>query len=234
MFCFAFEVLPAAGKRDEYLGLVQHLKPILETIDGYIESERFESRLRPGWMLSIQTWRDEKSVVRWRTEAEHHAIQVKGRFQTFEDYHIRGGEVIADTNPPKQAPIRELRLDETEVGLGKFVTFTEVTLSRDVAFTDQTNLLPARLGLELQGSSIIDYDVYDSIYNPGKIALVVAWTDAEAASQWSPRKAEGTDTLRHRTIRIVRDYGRFDRREAPQFYPDVECRKTLHVKRAER
>jgi hypothetical protein len=28
--------------------------------------------------------------------------------------------------------------------------------------------------------------------------------------------------LRHRHVRIVRDYGLFDRREAPQFYPEVE------------
>jgi hypothetical protein len=28
-------VFPAEGKKDEYLELVQHLKPILETIDGW-------------------------------------------------------------------------------------------------------------------------------------------------------------------------------------------------------
>ena len=34
--------------------------------------------------------------------------------------------------------------------------------------------------------------------------------------------------LRHRKIRSVRDYGRFDRREAPQFYPDVKGAETKH------
>jgi hypothetical protein len=29
-------------------------------------------------------------------------------------------------------------------------------------------------------------------------------------------------------VRIVRDYGRFDRREAPQFYPDVKGVETKH------
>jgi hypothetical protein len=27
--------------------------------------------------------------------------------------------------------------------------------------------------------------------------------------------------IRHRQVRVIRDYGMFDRREAPQFYPDV-------------
>jgi hypothetical protein len=27
----------------------------------------------------------------------------------------------------------------------------------------------------------------------------------------------------------VRDYGMFDRREAPQFYPDAEGRETVHA-----
>jgi hypothetical protein len=29
---------------------------------------------------------------------------------------------------------------------------------------------------------------------------------------------------RKRRVRILRDYGMFDRREAPQYYPDVERR----------
>ena len=32
-----------------------------------------------------------------------------------------------------------------------------------------------------------------------------------------------------RRVRVVRDYGMFDRREAPQFYPDADGRATLHA-----
>ena len=49
-------------------------------------------------MLSHSTWRDEKSVVRWRTEGEHHAVQEKGKFKIFQDYHPRVGDVFADTD----------------------------------------------------------------------------------------------------------------------------------------
>jgi len=102
MFSVIFEVHPKEGKKDEYLGLAKHLKPLLEAINGFIDNERFESKLRPGWVLSHSTWRDEKSIVRWRTEAEHHAVQEKGRYEIFEDYRLRVGEVISDTDPPRK------------------------------------------------------------------------------------------------------------------------------------
>jgi heme-degrading monooxygenase HmoA len=234
MFSVIFEVLPNEGKKDDYLEKAKYLKPIIETVDGFIDNERFESRLKPGWVLSHSTWRDEKSVVRWRTVGEHHAMQEKGRFEIFQDYHLRIGEATFDTDPPKDAPIEELRLDETAVGAGKFVTFTEITPSKGAAFASQTNLLPAHFGLDLKDSGVVDHDTYDSIYNPGKIALLIGWKDAEAASRWSPKKIDGVEKLRHRRIRVVRDYGRFDRREAPQYYPDVKGGETLHAKRVER
>jgi heme-degrading monooxygenase HmoA len=91
MFLSIFEVFPAQGKKDEYLELTDYLKPMLEAIDGFVGTERFESRLRPGWMPANQIWRDEKSVIRWRAHGEHHAIQKKGRFQLFQDYRVRVG-----------------------------------------------------------------------------------------------------------------------------------------------
>jgi len=238
MFSVIFEVLPNEGKKEAYLELAKHLKPILETIDGFVDNERFESRLRPGWVLSHSTWRDEKSVVRWRTEGEHHATQAKGRYDIFQDYHLRVGDVTADTDPPKQAPILERRFDETEIGKAKLVTFTEITPRQGAAradlLADKADLLPAHLGLDLTNGAIVAHDVWASIYNPGKMALLLSWTDAKAASLWTPRKGDGVEKLRHRSVRVVRDYGRFDRREAPQYYVDVKGSETLHPEPARR
>jgi heme-degrading monooxygenase HmoA len=228
MFSVIFEVRPNDGRKDDYLELAKHLKPILETIDGFVDNERFESRLRPGWLLSHSTWRDEKSVVRWRTQGEHHVVQGKGRFEIFSDYHLRVGDVTADTAPPREAPIHEHRFDETEIGAAKIVTFTEITPARDGAFAAQPDLLLADLGLDRNNSAIIEHDIFASIYNPGKLALLVGWKDPAAADAWSPKRIDGIATLRHRNIRVVRDYGRFDRREAPQFYPDVGGGETKH------
>jgi heme-degrading monooxygenase HmoA len=228
MFSVIFEVLPSEGRKDEYLDLARHLKPILEKIDGFVDNERFESKLRPGWMLSHSTWRDEKSVVRWRTEGEHHAAQGKGRFEIFADYHLRVGDVMADTSPPEEAPIFEQRFDATEVGVAKLVTFTEMTPKKGAGFAAQPDLLAAHLGLDLRDGIVAGHDVFASIYNPGKLVLLTSWKDADAGKAWSPEKIGGIETLRHRRIRVVRDYGRFDRREAPQFYADVRGSHTKH------
>lgn len=232
MFSVIFEVHPNEGKKDAYLDLAKHLKPILESIDGFVDNERFESQLRPGWVLSHSTWRDEKSVVRWRTEGEHHLVQEKGRFEIFQDYHLRVGDVTADTDPPKEAPVHERRFDETEVGAGKLATFTEIVPAQGAALAVQPDLLASHLGLDPNADAVVDHDVWASIYNPGKMALLVIWRDAKAAESWMPQKLDGIATLRHRKIRVVRDYGRFDRREAPQYYADAKGRGTLHAQSA--
>jgi heme-degrading monooxygenase HmoA len=172
MFSVIFEVHPQEGKKEEYLGLAKHLKPLLEAIHGFIDNERFESKRKQGWVLSPSTWRDEKSVVRWRTEAEHHAVQEKGRYEIFEDYRLRVGEVISDTDPPPEAPIREQRLDETEVGQAKVVTFTEITLEKSTIFVTRADLLLSHLGLDHHGGAIVEHDVFASIYNPRKNRVV--------------------------------------------------------------
>src|SRR5437762_8094982 len=165
MFSVIFEVLPNEGRKDDYLALAKHLKPSLEKIDGFVDNERFESKLKPGWVLSHTTWRDEKSVVRWRTDGEHHVVQSKGRFEIFQDYHLRVGDVTSDTAPPTEAPILERRLDETEVGNAKIATFTEITPEKGAAFAAQPDLLAAHLGLEVTDAAVAEHDVYASIYN---------------------------------------------------------------------
>jgi heme-degrading monooxygenase HmoA len=225
MFSVIFEVCPKKERSNDYLDLARHLKPILEKIDGFIDNERFESSRRPGWVLSHSTWRDEKSVVRWRTEGEHHAVQEKGRFEIFADYRLRVGEVIADTSPPAGMPIREQRFDETEVGAAKVATLTEIVPEKGAAFVAQPDLLPGHLALDPSTGSILEYDIFKSIYTPGKLALLVAWRNRDAGLSWVPGEPAGVQGLRHRKVRVVREYGMHDRREAPQFYPELKRSK---------
>jgi heme-degrading monooxygenase HmoA len=116
MFTAIFEIHPKAERFDEYLALAKRLRPILEKVDGFVDNERFESKRRPGWILSLSTWRDEESMIRWRTTGVHHIIQKQGRAEVFEDYHLRIGDVTGDTDAPAKAPVHELRFDETETG----------------------------------------------------------------------------------------------------------------------
>jgi heme-degrading monooxygenase HmoA len=223
MFSVIFEVQPKHGKLDQYLNLAKELKPILESIEGFIDNERFESKRTAGRILSLSTWRDEKAVIRWRTVGRHHEIQEKGRFEVFEDYHLRVGEITADTHVPRQN-LQEQRFDETEVGEAKMVSITEVTPAEGEKPPFLDNEMAERLGVPAIGAGdVLDQEIFESIYNPGKLLLLVSWRIAAAAQGWHPpAPIEGVNQVRNRLVRIIRDYGMSDRREAPQFYPEIE------------
>lgn len=219
MFSVIFEVHPHTDRKDEYLSLGKQLKPILEGIDGFIDNERFESLMRPGWVLSHSSWRDEKSLVRWRAQGEHHAVQRKGRDEVFEDYHLRIGEVIQDSASPATSS-GDQHLDETETGIAKVASFTEITPQDGIDLGERPDQLLAQIGLT-GWPGLIEDDLFASIYNPGKLALLASWRDADVAKDFVPKPLAGVTALRHRMVRIIRDYGRFDRREAPQYFPPV-------------
>jgi heme-degrading monooxygenase HmoA len=221
MFTVVFEVHPAPGKKDEYLGLAKHLRPILERIDGFVDNERFESKRRDGWVLSLSTWRDEKSVVRWRSQGDHHNIQSQGRDGIFSDYHLRVCEVTADSHPPDGLRVIEQRLDESEIGESKALGITEVSPLPGATFSAHPDLLPSHVGVDVSALGLIEYDVFESITNTGKMLLLTSWKSADECARWEPFAREVE--LRHRRVRSVRDYGMFDRREAPQFFPDASA-----------
>jgi len=221
MFAVVFEVHPAPGRRDEYLGLAKRLKPLLEAIDGFIDNERFESQRRAGWVLSLSTWRDEKALVRWRSQGEHHGVQEQGRNGVFSDYHLRVCEVTADSHPPEGAQVVEQRLDVTEIGAAKAQAITEISPGPDATFGGRPDLLPSRLGLDIGAEGLTEYDVFESITHPGKMLLLTSWRTADDCARWTPSEFPGVAELRHRRVRSVRDYGLFEREEAPQYYPNI-------------
>jgi heme-degrading monooxygenase HmoA len=209
MFAVIFEVNPKPEQRETYLGYAKLLRPELQQIDGFIENERFSSLRRPGWVLSLSLWRDEKAVVRWRTAARHREVQHKGRNEVFRDYRLRVGEIIAYD-----------RLPVGQTGAAaKLVELSEATAD-DLPPQPDAETVAARLGapaLETQ-HELLDWDVFESIYQRGKFILLTSWGDA-AAVEGSPVQAGGN--IRHRLVRVIRDYGMFDRVEAPQHFPPV-------------
>src|ERR1700747_3695889 len=125
MFSVIFEVHPRSEHWDTYLGIGKMLRPEIEQIDGFVDNIRYRSLTRDGWILSLSGWRDEKALVRWRTEAKHHGVQEKGRGEVFLDYRLRVGQVTRDTGLPEGQLLREQRLDETEAGAGTTATLID-------------------------------------------------------------------------------------------------------------
>lgn len=96
MIAVIFEVEPAPGRRDAYLGIAAELRPLLDGIDGFISIERFQSLTDPDRILSLSFWRDEEAVAAWRNTAEHRQAQKAGRGGVFETYRLRIAHVVRD------------------------------------------------------------------------------------------------------------------------------------------
>ena len=96
MLAVIFEVVPAPGRKQEYLELAAELRPELEKIDGFISVERFASLTDGSKLLSLSFWRDEEAVQRWRNLASHREAQARGRSGVFADYRLRIASVVRD------------------------------------------------------------------------------------------------------------------------------------------
>src|ERR1700709_502034 len=96
MIAVIFEVWPKPEHKQEYLDLAAELKPILESIDGFISIERFERLTEKGKILSLSFFRDEEAVAAWRNVPKHRNSQAKGRATIFDNYRLRIAGVIRD------------------------------------------------------------------------------------------------------------------------------------------
>jgi heme-degrading monooxygenase HmoA len=212
MFCVLFEVRPRAGQWDNYFGAARQLRPELERIDGFVDNTRYRSLGREGWLLSVSTWRDEAALVRWRMHPRHRAMQERGRAEVFADYHLRVGALTRDSSRPGGEPIAQPRLDETKVGAGTTVVLVDAPGAR---FTSSsTEQIADALGLRAGAEDLVDHDVFESVLPPASVILVSTWRDAPATEAFV-RSVEAQPGARVRSVRVVRDYGMRDRREAP-------------------
>jgi heme-degrading monooxygenase HmoA len=204
MFAVIFEVEPWPHRFEGYLEIARMLRPELETIDGFLENTRFRSRTRDGLLLSLSLWRDEKAVIRWRTHAGHYAAQALGRREILSRYRLRVGEVSRFMEKTGEAALPQQRFDETATGEAKAVAFV---LGR----------APGAPG-PAPGDAV-EGDVLDGIVDASQWAALTAFrTGIEAARHIEGTRAGGERRL---AVRVIRDYGLLDRREAPQFHEPV-------------
>lgn len=199
MFVVLFEVQPKPEQWERYLELAAMLRPELIGVRGFIDNERYASQRTEGRLLSLSTWEDEKALIRWRTHGRHHEAQRQGRFEVFEDYHLRVGEVLSDSD---QDGLAHNRVDVTEVGTVSTLTVSETLPGEDTRLPEPS-------------PDMLDAEPYEGITTKGKRLLLACWRSDAAASAWIERQPDGA---RHRHIRVIRDYGMHSREEAPQYY----------------
>ena len=106
MIAVIFEFTPAEGRFPDYLALVETLRKDLAEAEGFISLERYESITHQGKYVSLQFWRDDECVRKWRNLQKHREAQKQGRARVFRSYRLRIASVIRDYEMDKrgQAP----------------------------------------------------------------------------------------------------------------------------------
>jgi len=112
MIAVIFEFTPAEGRFPDYMELVGTLKADLDKAEGFISLERFESITTKGKFVSLQFWRDEEAVRKWRNLQRHRKVQKKGRAEIFKSYRLRIASVVRDYTMDErdQAPADSVRV----------------------------------------------------------------------------------------------------------------------------
>lgn len=96
MIAIIFEVIPAEGRKQDYLDIAAEMRPMVHEVEGFISVERFQSLTNPDKLLSISFFEDEEAVARWRKLTAHRGAQAKGRAGLFSDYRLKVCHVLRD------------------------------------------------------------------------------------------------------------------------------------------
>ena len=73
----------------------------------------------------------------------------------------------------------EQRLDVSEIGAAKTLAITEVSPAPGATFSIPPDLLIAHLGFDPSAEGLVEYDIFESITNSGKMLLLTSWKSAE-------------------------------------------------------
>jgi heme-degrading monooxygenase HmoA len=203
MLSLFFEVEIKTGHTDQYLNLAASLKSELEAMGGCLFLDRFKSLSRDNLILSYQIWQDEGSLTAWRVQAHHHEVQTLGRDNVFSDYRIRVAQVIfeAKRGQPVWQPEGRALYNDPKRRPPTYVLATE----------SKSTSLPA----------VCDWrcEAFASVYREGQYAHLVELPDQQSGVALAPRLFDEPTTDYVRIVEVSRDYGMYDRAEAPQFYP---------------
>jgi heme-degrading monooxygenase HmoA len=204
MLALFFEVCPRPGLMQRYLDIAAAMRPLLDQSGGCLFIDRFRSLEREGWLLSYQIWRDEAAMTAWRVHAAHHNAQCAGRDEVFADYRLRVAQVVREETPgmPAWQPQRLNTWNDPAVKAPRYMVVADSSERMEALGTTQV-------------------ERYESLYRPGKFAQVASVTSAAEGLDLTEVCRIGGPMDCFRLCEIERDYGMYDRTEAPQYYCPV-------------
>jgi heme-degrading monooxygenase HmoA len=208
MLALLFEVTPKPDGYQRYLDIAGRLRPALDKHDGFLFIDRYRSLSRPDTILSHSLWRDEASLAAWRTYEPHHHAQVAGREKILADYRLRIADVECVRMPGKAdwRPERLSSYNEPSVRARRYLVIAMHSGRPSDAAASET---------------------FESLATPGDFLCLYDASDLKAAMSLvdllAPACSNAADSgvTAVRICEVERDYGMYERREAPQYYPPV-------------
>ena len=202
MIALFFEVLPRPDHEATYLDMAAKLRPALDASGGLTFLDRVRSALRPAWFLSHQFWADDASMVRWRANGAHHRAQACGRTDVLADYRLRVAPVIA------QVTAGALIAEQKQRGMANHAPGSK----------------PDRFVVSVISHGAVDGiggETFASVYDASlAVQIVPVVTEAEGLGVLTTAAAH--HGLQRASLCLVsRDYGMYDRAEAPQYFEPV-------------
>ena len=190
MHALFFEVRPHPGHLEHYFEHVARLRPALARHTGLAFLDRYSSLSDPDLLLSHQLWESEEAIISWREDAKHRISQAAGRRVHFADYRIRVG-----------ARVLHCHADAPD------------------ARTRMATASDAQHVLALYGTRPVtapEFAAFESVNQKGRF-IALATADGYAAAEALLNTQIGASGFEEGAIySIRRDYGQFDRAQAPE------------------
>ncbi|MBZ0130216.1 MAG: antibiotic biosynthesis monooxygenase [Rhodobacteraceae bacterium] len=192
MHALFFEVRPHPGHLEHYFEHVARLRPVLARHTGLAFLDRYSSLSEADLLLSHQLWESEEAINVWRGDATHRKSQTAGRQVHFADYRIRVGARVlhwrADT-PDARVPLAAASASDAQHVLALYGT--------------QPLIAP-------------EFAAFESVNHKERF-IALAPADGFAAAEAVLNMQIGAPGLEEAAIySIRRDYGQFDRAQAPE------------------
>ena len=104
MIVVIFEVSINPDHNQRYFELAGALRKELESTDGFVSIERFQSLNTENKYVSLSYWRDRDAVDAWYRKPNHRDAQREGRDGVFLDYRICVADVFRDYDMAQGRP----------------------------------------------------------------------------------------------------------------------------------
>jgi heme-degrading monooxygenase HmoA len=210
MFFVITETTVPAGKNNIRGEFYKTLLGRVKKVPGFLEDVPFGSPIDKEKGALVARFTDEEAVIAWRQDRTHLSIQQKSRESIFTDYRIRVGFVLPEGNRMSGSRHPDSTESLTSKAGQFMVLYTHPMETKAVNAEKITDFLETDPESKLL-MRLIEYRLYQS----DTVRLwMTAWQCEADAIEFEDSILRRDDDEVYR-IQVVRDYGMFDRTEAP-------------------